>query len=58
MPREIPSGATGALRECTMCGERFRQKSSRHFKCPRCGTHFTKVTAGSGTEPLPLSAEG
>lgn len=47
--RESDSVATGGLLECKMCGEVFKKKNSRHFKCPECGSHFTKSAKGKRT---------
>jgi predicted Zn-ribbon and HTH transcriptional regulator len=30
------------VRRCNMCSHKFEPKSKKHFKCPRCGAHFTK----------------
>lgn len=34
--------------QCNMCSEVFRKKSKNHFKCPRCGAHFTQPVKEKG----------
>lgn len=31
-------------RRCT-CGHVFMPRSLRHYKCPRCGCHYTELTS-------------
>ena len=32
---------------CRMCKHVFQVESSRYFKCPKCGAHFTEPTSQS-----------
>lgn len=41
-PAAVGGKVAGETLHCTMCKERFTRRSSRHFKCPKCGAHFTE----------------
>lgn len=27
---------------CRQCATTFKRRSKKHFKCPKCGSHFTE----------------